>query len=112
MFLGPADNSRNIFVEVFSTITSPSFFEVVIILEGDDVLGVFDIHSNATLFQTLRAMHDVRSFNLVFLLVAICYKRSLRWRLVKGLKVATAKGFLDFLDSPPTIWDKFPDSEV
>ena len=99
-------------MEVFSTIRSPSFSEVVIILAGDDVFEVYDIPSNAMLFQILCAMHRLRPFNLVFLLLAHRFKKTLRRRLVEGLSLATAKGFLDFLDSPPAIWDKFPDSEV
>lgn len=110
--LGRGDNSRNVLVEVFSTITSPSFSELVIILEDRNASEAYNLPSHVTLFQILRAMHDVRPFNLVFLLMPYLFKRRYRQVLVEGLSLATAKGFLDFLDSPPAIWDKFPDFEV
>ena len=63
------------------------------------------------LFQTLRKMHEVRHFELVFLFegphtIQKGGQRGLvdgRQELKEALDHVAAKGFLDFLDSPPTI---------
>ena len=92
-------NRRHAFViRVFSTITSPVFSELVVIIGGP----VAYLPHNATFFETLSRIHEVRPFKLVFLLEV-----SDPWNTERGLEqalnLATAKGFVDFLDSPPTI---------
>jgi len=93
-------------MEIFSTITSPVFSELVIAIEHNEI-GY--LSSDAALFRTLRTMNRVRPFKLVFLAEIGEFDRHLgrleesRWRLEGALSSATTKGLLDFLDSPPTI---------
>ena len=95
-------------MEVFSTITSPVFSELVVVLKDD---GIAYLPHEAMLFQTLRKMHGVRPFKLVFLFEGLCYvkwgrQRQLaeaRQELKRALDYVISKGFLDFLNSPPTI---------
>ena len=98
-------------MQVFSTITSHVFSELVIVLEGDSTR----LPKEVTLFEVLRAMNGIRPFKLVFLLeLPDCLQEEAGRKLVEALDSVTAKGFLDFLDSPPTIrrtqqlgWDTF-----
>ena len=83
---------------VFSTITSPVFSELVVIILGSSVAY---LPQNVTLFVTLRRMHEVRPFKLVFLL-EIPDRWGTQRRLADALNLLTAKGSFDFLDSPPT----------
>jgi len=87
-------------MEIFSTITSPVFSELVIVVEGDDTSG---IPSDFTFFETLRTMNEVRPFKLVFSLdsqIPAIYDRVERQGLVEALDLVNAQGLLDFLDSP------------
>jgi len=52
---------------VFSTITSPVFSELPVIVLTDDAITY--LPEDATLFETLGKMNQVRPFNLVFNLV-------------------------------------------
>ena len=102
------DLSHDIVMEVFSTITSPVFSELVVVLVDD---GTTHLPHEVMLFQTLRKMQRVRPFRLVFLFEGPCLvKRGGHWEfaevrqeLGQALDDVTSKGFLDFLDSPPTI---------
>ena len=93
---------------MFSSITSPVFSELVIVIAGH---AVNHLPKEATLFGTLRKMHKVRPFQLVFLVMEWSpYQERVRRllaesrRKLKGiLDFVATKGFLDFLDSPPTI---------
>lgn len=86
---------------VFSTITSPVFSELVLILRGDDITYS---PPDVTLFETLRAMSEIRPFKLVFsLAVSNRFQGEVRRKLVEALGSVTAKDSLGFLDSPPTI---------
>lgn len=88
-------------MEVFLTITSPAFSELVIILRDKDIA---DLDCRDAIFETLRAMHKVKRFKLAFLLEV---PDSLQWdaqqRLGLALGSVATRGFLDFLDSPPTV---------
>ena len=117
------DQNHAILMEVFSTITSPVFSELVIILVGDEIIC---LPREAMMFQTLRKMYEVRPFKLVFSFEGPppvpregrSVPAGVRRKLEKTLESVATKGFLDFLDSPPTIrvatrvrhdeWD-FPD---
>ena len=83
---------------VFSTITSPMFSELVIIIGN----SVAYLTQNIRFFETLRRMHELRPFKLVFLL-----KASDRWNTPRGfarvLESVAVKSLIDFLDSPPVI---------
>ena len=83
---------------VFSTITSPEFSELVIFIGS----SVAYLAQNIKFFETLRRMHEVRPFKLVFL-----FKASDRWNTPQGVAKAVGlvieKGLVDFLDSPPAI---------
>ena len=88
-------------VEVFSTITSPVFSELAIVISG---YMVTYLPRDVALFETLRKMNEVRPFKLVLTFDAMeIYQEKLRRELKEALDSVVAKGFLDFLDSPPTI---------
>ena len=56
------------------------------------------------LFEALRAMNDIRPFKLVFLfLVLDRFQEEARRKLAEALDSVAAKGYLDFLDSPPAV---------
>ena len=97
-------------MEVFSTITSPVFSELVIVLR---VKAAARLPSEVTLFETLRTMNEIRTFKLVFLLVAPdLHRENARRKLAGALHLAVAGGLFDFLDSPPTIrCTRFPEYE-
>ena len=104
----PRDPNNSIVTEVFSTITSPIFSELVVVLSGEVISC---LSHEVTLFQTLCEMHKVRPFELVFLFEGPCsIQRGGRWESVEArcplkeaLDYVSSKGFLDFLNSPPTI---------
>ena len=88
-------------MDVFSTITSPVFSELVIVYTG---IMVAYLPQEVALFETLRMMNVVRPFELVFLLeVSDSYQGKARLELEEALASATANGLLDFLYCPPTI---------
>jgi len=92
-------NRRHPFVMgVFSTIASPAFSELVVIIGGPMAY----LPQNVTFFETLRKMHEVRSFKLGFLLEVPDRWNSQRG-LARVLNLVTAKGLVNFLDFPPTI---------
>ena len=95
-------------MEVFSTITSPVFSELVIIIGAK---AVTYLPSDVLLFETLRTMNKIRPFKLVFLLAdPDLFWGSVRRKLRRALDCATTGGHLDFLDSPPTIRStRFPE---
>ena len=83
---------------MFSTIRSPAFSELVIIL------NVSHLPQDDMLCETLRRMNEVRSFKLVFLFEGLyCGVEEARRVLARSLELFIMKGVLDFLDSPPTI---------
>ena len=85
----------------FSTITSSVFSELVIVIGSSGA----SLPQNVTLFETLRKMHDVRPFKLVFLLELLedWDRWNTRRRLAENLNLVTGNGLVDFLESPPTI---------
>jgi hypothetical protein len=88
-------------MEVFLTITSPVFSELVIVIGVD---AVARLPSEVKLFKTLRTMNHVRVFKLVFLVVDPDSSQEKARRMLAGaLDLAAARGLLDFLASPPTI---------
>jgi len=90
-------------MDVFSTITSPIFSELVVVVDGDEIS---DIASDFTFFDALRMMKEVRPFKLVFsseFLPSLVYVEQAQRRLVEALDRVNAEGLLDFLDSPSTI---------
>ena len=90
------DSCASTVVEPFSTITSPVFSEVVVVLAGREIR----LPQEVKLFKILRTMSEVRPFKLVFLLEG---PGSHQRELVGTLESANAIGLLDFLDSPPII---------
>jgi len=85
-------------IDAFSTIRSPVFSELVVVLVR------LEIHLPwvATLFKVLHMMNEVRPFDLVFLLQVPDFLEARR-ELMEVLDTVTAKGLLKFLNSPPTI---------
>jgi len=96
----PPDHRHAIVMEVFSTITSPVFSELAIVLAGSDM--VYSCWKE--MFKTLRTMNEVRPFKLAFLLeVPDSSQGEARRKLARALDSVIAEGLLNFLDSPPTI---------
>ena len=95
----PADFLTTI-ESIFHTITSPVFSELVIVIQSGDVY-----HFPWRMYGTLRRMYGVRPFKLVFLILGS--ERStevVALRTWQGaINVATTKGLLGFLQSPPSI---------
>ena len=92
-----ADHRNTAVAEVFSTIRSPVFFELVVVLAN----GVRFLGWEAGLFDTLRRMNEVRPFKLVFSLEASPPSQQETQQLEKVLEFVTSR-LLDFLDSPPS----------
>jgi len=90
-------------MEIFSTITSPVFSELVIVVKGDEIS---DIPSDFTFFVALRTMKEVRPFKLVFSFDThppFYNGEREQQRLMEVFDVLNAEGLLEFLDSPPVI---------
>lgn len=82
---------------MFSAITSPAFSELAVALGNDDI---DHLPSDVTLFETLRMMHDIRPFKLVFLLELRPFPAEgveERRKLVEVLRFAmtSTRGFLN-----------------
>ena len=91
---------NTIVMDVFSTITSPAFSELVVVLSGDAMAG---LPMEVALLETLRKMNEIRPFELVFLLeVPQRNQEEARQKLAEVLDSVTAKFSFDFLGSPPT----------
>ena len=87
-------------MELFSTIKSPVFSELVIIITSYAV----HLPTEVTLFKTLRRMREIRPFKLVFLLEASDFhQEQVRRELVEALDLISASNSLNFLTSEPTI---------
>ena len=87
--------------KLLSTITSPVFFEVVVVFAGD---LVSHLPLKTTLFEGLRKLDEVRPFKLVFLFEGSYHGAGdARSVLERSLDPVIEEGLLDFLDSPPTI---------
>jgi len=98
---GLGDHRHTIVMEVYSTITSPVFSELVVVHTGTTVAS---LPQEVAFFDALRAMDVIRPFKLVFLLeVTDAYQGKAGRELAEALDSAVASGLLDFLDSPPTI---------
>jgi len=90
-------------MDVISTITSPVFSELVIVLERYEIVSLL---SDVELFETLGRMYEVRPFTLVFFLKAEgshCRRADVLERLEDAIILATATGLLNFLDSQPVV---------
>jgi hypothetical protein len=87
-------------MEVFSTITSPVFTEIVSFLTS---YAVIYLPREVALFETLRKMYKVRPFKLVFLLDVDDFSRRELAEALRSLTTISLLEFFDFLDSPPTI---------
>ena len=99
--MAPADGRRHdIVMEVFSTITSPVFAELVVVLWEHQIRN---LPAELTLFQALRTMSKVRPFKLVFLVEVLDLYLGERQELAEVLDLIAVDGLLDFLESPPTI---------
>ena len=95
-------NRHTMAMEVFSTIASPVFSELVVVLDGEETP---DLSSDLTFFETLCKMNELRPFKLVF---SFDFRSSVGEEagqrvLVEALDRLNAEGLLDFLASPFTI---------
>lgn len=90
-------------LEVFSTITSPVFSGLVVVIARNRFARLL---SDDTVFVALPAMNEVRPFELVFLVLhssAFSLSQEARQVFKRNVQLATAKGLFDFLSSPPTL---------
>ena len=88
-------------MEAFSTITSPVFSELIIVLEGDT--ATFQPQKLVP-FETLGKMNEIRPFKLVLLLDVLGpFREGTRRRLERTLDLVTTRDFLKSFDSPPAI---------
>ena len=87
------DTRHAIVREVFSAIKSSVFSELVVVLGHDDIAR---FPSDVTLFETLRAMNDVRPFTLVISPIPIRGTEQ-QQKLMELSRLVTAQGFF----SPP-----------
>ena len=87
-------------MNLFSSITSPVFSELAIILKSYAV----NLPQEAELFETLRKMNEIRPFDLVFLLeTSDFHQDGVRQQLAGALDSISADGSLDFLRSSPSV---------
>ena len=93
-------DTYRIMMEIFSTVTSPVFSELVIVLRSDQFLRLL---LDSTSFEALRMVHRVRSFKLVFLLYIYHLPHERQRVFERALETASAGGLLNFLDSPPVV---------
>ena len=98
---GPGDAHDATVLEAFSTITSPVFSELVIVLQGVD--AIMALLSEVALFQTLSRMNEIRPFKLVFLLEGMGCLREERLMMEGVIRRVVEESSLDFLASPATI---------
>ena len=88
---------------MFSTIKSPVFSELAFDLGDHDIAR---LPVDLAFFETLRELNGIRPIKLVFLLNAVGFPpNSVLQEFGKVLGSVTARGLLDFLDSPPTVMD-------
>ncbi|KAF9783246.1 hypothetical protein BJ322DRAFT_1069790 [Thelephora terrestris] len=86
--------------QVLSTITSPMFYELVVIFPGGEV-G----RPSGTLVCVLRELYEVREFSVAFCLEALQMSRAEDLRKVKlEAEVAVEAGLYDFLPRPPLVF--------
>lgn len=86
---------------MFSTITSPVFFELVIVVT---YRGVKNLPQGAKLLETLRETNEKRPFKLEFsFAVTDLLWEEERRELARSSDAMAVKSCVDFLDSPPTI---------
>lgn len=90
-----------ILTEVFSTITSPGFSELIFVQWYDQFHRLL---SDKTFFRTLRTLYQVRPFELVFMPQFPASPSMIRRQeFERVLASVTTEGLLDFLDSPPVL---------
>ena len=88
-------------VDMFSTIASPVFFELIVVLWYDQFAY---LPSDTRFFEILRVMSEIRPFKLVLLLQVSCSpSRERRRRFEKATELLIERELLAFLDSPVTI---------
>ena len=87
-------------MDTFSTITSPSFSELLIVLREGEIKN---LSPDTAFFHALRIIHEIKGFRLVFLLHILHWPLGERVALGRALESAAAKGLFDSLDSPPII---------
>ena len=97
--LVPMGHCNVVVMKVFSTITSPVFSELVIVLTGHVDFSRWTVK----LSGALRIINKVKRIKLVFSLEAPSPSQWETQQLEEFLESMTAGGFLDFLDSPPSI---------
>ena len=83
-----------------STITSPVFSEVAIVLGDRDINELF----RSSLFSAVRSVYEVKPFHLVFSLeVWEGYRKPATKDFKTHMNAEAAKGGFDFLPRPPVI---------
>jgi len=87
-------------MDVFSTITSPVFSELCVVLEGDMTF----LPQNVVPLEALSKMNEIRPFKLVFLVEVLkFFGWGMRRRFERTLDSVIARGLLKSFDSLPVI---------
>ena len=85
--------------DIFSTITSPDFSEIILVFQRPDLYRPYQIP-----FEVFREMYSKRKFRLVFCLEVLKKYRAAGWEVMRQrLDSEIAQRRLDFLSSPPTL---------
>lgn len=85
--------------DIFSTIKSSVFSEIVLVFQRPDLCRPFYIP-----FDMFRQMHSERKFRLVFCLeVAKRYKGAALQVMEQRMRYQEDERWFDFLESPPTL---------
>ena len=87
---------------IFSTITSPAFSEVVVVFSEFDVRWL-----SRSLDKVLREMYEIKEFRVAFCLETLEELRVLNLhQLTWETKAAVARGVYDFLLPPPLVFSR------
>ena len=89
------------FRNLLSTITSPVFSEVVIVLQDGSIRNGYSFEH---LLSVVRGTYEVKPFCLIFCLeIWEGYREDATKRLRSHINAEAARGWLDFLPCPPII---------
>ena len=85
--------------DIFSTITSPEFSEIILVFQRPDLCRPYHIP-----FDVFREMYSKRKFRLVFCLEVLKKYRAAGLEVMRRrMDLEIAQQRLDFLASPPTL---------
>lgn len=92
----------NFLGDLFSTITSPVFSDLVIVLQSDCV-SIYNRRFRQVLFGLLRGMYEVKPFRLIFCLESQKVQDHTMAEFKREIDAEVVEGGLDFLPCPPVV---------